>query len=78
MADIGTPKNWLVSPTKEIDDMWIDVQIQEKRSRIVRHQQDIEDLKKGKLTELAAIIKMLELEIKKLVDTKAITVPADK
>jgi len=78
MADIGTPKNWLVSPTKEIDDMWIDVQIQEKKSRIVRHKQDIEDLQKGKLTELAAIIKMLELEIKKLEDTKALTVQADK
>ncbi len=25
MADIGTPKNWMVSPTKEIEDMWIDV-----------------------------------------------------
>ena len=71
MADIGTPKNWLVSPTKEIDDMWIDVQIQEKKSRIVRHQQDIEDLKKGKLTELAAIIKMLEMEIVALQQKKA-------
>jgi hypothetical protein len=70
MADIGTPKNFLVSPTKEIEDMWIDVQIQEKRSRIARHHQDIEDIKKGKLTELAAIIKMLEMEVKMLIDKK--------
>jgi len=70
MADIGTPKNWLVSPTKEIDDMWIEVQIQEKRSRIARHKQDIEDLQKGKLKELGAIIMMLELEIKELENKK--------
>ena len=70
MADIGSPKNWLVSPTKEIDDMWIEVQIQEKRSRIARHRQDIEDLTKGKLKELGAIIMMLELEIKELENKK--------
>ena len=66
MADIGVNKQWLVSPTKEIEDMWITVQIQEKRSRIARHKQDIEDLHKGKLTELYALIKMLELEVKNL------------
>jgi hypothetical protein len=74
MADIGTPKNFLVSPTKEIEDMWIDVQIQEKRSRIARHHQDIEDIKKGKLTELAAIIKMLEMEVNMLLQKKAVDV----
>jgi hypothetical protein len=74
MADIGTPKNFLVSPTKEIEDMWIDVQIQEKRSRIARHHQDIEDIKKGKLTELAAIIKMLEMEVQMLVQKKVVDV----
>ena len=66
MADIGVNKQWLVSPTKEIEDMWLTVQIQEKRSRIARHRQDIEDLQKGKLTELNASIKMLEMEVKEL------------
>jgi hypothetical protein len=74
MADIGVPRNWLVSPTKEIEDMWIDVQIQEKKSRIVRHRQDIEDLQKGKLTELNAIIKMLEMEVKELEQKKAVDI----
>lgn len=71
MADVGVPKNFLVSPTKEIEDMWVDVQIQEKKSRIARHHQDIEDIKKGKLTELAAIIKMLEMEVNMLIQKKA-------
>ena len=71
MADIGVQRNWLVSPTKEIEDMWIDVQIQEKRSRIARHRQDIEDIQKGKLTELNAIIKTLEMEVQFLLAKKA-------
>jgi len=51
--------------------MWIDVQIQEKRSRIARHKQDIEDIQKGKLTELNAIIKTLEMEVQFLIAKKA-------
>ena len=74
MADIGVNKQWLVSPTKEIEDMWITVQIQEKKSRIVRHRQDIEDLQKGKLTEIGALIKMLEMEVKELEGKLAIDV----
>ena len=66
MADIGIPRNWLVSPTKEIDDMWIRVQIQEKRSQIVRFTQDIVDLQKGRILDLQARIKMCELEIRNL------------
>lgn len=66
MADIGIPKNWLVSPTEEIDNMWSEVAIQEKRSAIARYKQDIEDLQKGRILDLQARIKMAELEIKKL------------
>jgi hypothetical protein len=66
MADIGIPRGWLVSPTKEIDEMWIQVQIQEKVSRIARWTQDIQDLEKGKILDLRANIKMAELEIMKL------------
>lgn len=74
MADIGIPKNYLVSPTKEIDDMWVKVQIQEKRSQIVRWSQDIEDLQKGRILDLQARIKMAELEIQKLEGSLAIDV----
>jgi hypothetical protein len=74
MADIGIAKNWLVSPTKEIDDMWVKVQIQEKRSQIVRYTQDIEDLQKGRILDLQAKIKMCELEILKLENKLAIEI----
>lgn len=66
MSDIPIEKNWLVSPTKEIDEMWIRVQIQQKISAVNRYKQDIEDLQKGRILDLTARIKMLELEIKKL------------
>jgi hypothetical protein len=70
MADIGTPTNWLVSPDAEIEKKWVEVQIQERRSRIVRYRQDIEDLQKGKMLDLEARIMMLEREIENLEQKK--------
>lgn len=64
MADIGMQRQWLVSPTAEIEQMWKHVQIQEKRSTINRYRQDIEDLTKGRMLDLQAKILMLELEIR--------------
>jgi hypothetical protein len=66
MADLGVQQHWLVSPTKEIEDKWIEVQIQERKSRINRYHQDIEDLKKGRILELEAKIMMLELELNEI------------
>lgn len=66
MSDIGQKTNWLVSPTKEIEEKWIEVQIQERISRINRYRQDIEDYKKGRILELEAKIMMLELELKEI------------
>lgn len=66
MADVNVPGTWLVSPTKEIEDKWVEVQIQERVSRIARYKQDIEDLKKGKILELEAKIMLLELELKEI------------
>ena len=66
MADVGVQGNWLVSPTKEIEDKWIEVQIQERISRIARYKQDIEDLKKVRILELEAKIMLLELELKEI------------
>lgn len=74
MADIGIPKNWLVSPTKEIDEMWVKVQIQEKKSQISRYKQDIEDLTRGRILDLQARIKMCELECAKLENSLAVDV----
>ena len=66
MADIGERHQWLVSPTKEIEDKWVEVQIQERISRIARYKQDIEDFKKGRILELEAKIMLLELELKEI------------
>jgi hypothetical protein len=66
MSDIGERQQWLVSPTKEIEDKWIEVQIQERVSRIARYKQDIEDFKKGRILELEAKIMLLELELKEI------------
>jgi hypothetical protein len=63
MADIGSPQNWLVSKDVEVEKMWISVQIQEKKSRIVKTKQDIEDLMKGMKLKLEAQIIMLDKEI---------------
>ena len=67
MADIGERRQtWLVSPTKEIEEKWVEVQIQERVSRIARYRQDIEDFKKGRILELEAKIMLLELELKEI------------
>ena len=66
MADLGTKQNWLASPTREIEEKWIDVQIQERRSRIAKTKQDIEDLERGTKVKLQAQIMMLEREMKEL------------
>lgn len=75
MADLGVPRQeqWLVDPTQEIKDLWKQAKIQEFRSRISRHKQDIEDLEKGRIMDLQARIKMLELELRSL-ETETITV----
>lgn len=62
MADLGS-SHWLVSPDHEIEQKWIDVQIQEKKSRITRYKQDIEDLQKGKILDIECRISMLEKEV---------------
>ena len=66
MADIPIQGNWLVSPTREIEKKWIEVQIQERKSRIARYKQDKEDLLKGKVVDIDARIMMLEIEEKEL------------
>ena len=65
MADLQEG-NWLVNPDAEIKLKWIEVQIQERKSRIARHRQDKEDLIKGKLVDLDARILMLDKELKNL------------
>ena len=74
MADVGVNKQWLVSPTQEIEDMWVKVAIQEKKSRIVKHKQDLEDLMQGEVVKIQALIKMLELEQKELESKLVVTV----
>jgi hypothetical protein len=66
MADLQVEGNWLVTPNAEIERKWVEVQIQERKSRIARHRQDMEDLIKGKMVDLEARILMLEQELKEL------------
>ena len=68
MSDLPVEGNWLVAPDTDIKRKWIEVQIQERKSRIARHKQDIEDLKKGKIVDLEARILMLD---KELIDLEA-------
>ena len=63
MADLGRTQSWLVSPNLAIEIKWVEVQIQEKKSRLNAAKQTIEDLQKGKIVELEAQIMMLEKEI---------------
>lgn len=77
MADIGVPQNWLVSKDIEVERKWIDVQIQERKSRIVKTKQDIEDLEKGMKVKLEAMVMMLEKEIAFLEDKKRKITPED-
>jgi len=64
MADIGQGSaGFLVSPTAEVEKKWIDVQIQEKISRIARWKQDIDDLQNGKILDLECRITMAEKEV---------------
>ena len=70
MADLQTEGNWLVSPDTDIKRKWIEVQIQERKSRIARHHQDIEDLLKDKVLDLEARIMMLERELSELEQEK--------
>jgi len=71
MADLGS-NNWLVSPTHEVEQKWIAVQIQERKSQIVKLKQDIEDLIKGRQVALEAKILMLESEVIELENKKVI------
>ena len=76
MADLPIEGNWLVCPDVEIKRKWIEVQIQERRSRIARHRQDMEDLVKGKLVDLEARILMLDKELLELEkEKKQLAVP---
>lgn len=70
MADLDVNRGWLVSPNAEVELMWLNVQIQERRSRIARYKQDIEDLQKGKILDLQAKIIMLEKEVAAMEQSK--------
>ena len=66
MTDLGRQENWLVSPTREVEAKWMDVKIQEVRSRIAANTQRIEDALKGVIVDLEAKNLMLHMELNKL------------
>lgn len=77
MGDLPIPRGWLVEPDIEVKIKWCDVQIQEKKSRIVRHRQDIEDLIKGRIIEFEANIMMLEKEVYDLEQKRMRLIPIE-
>lgn len=66
MADLPIPHNYDVEAPASVLKKLVEIKIQEYRSRVVRHKQDIEDLLKGKVKDLETKITMLELSIKEL------------
>lgn len=70
MADIGVNRNYLVEPNRDVKIKWLEIQIQERRSRVVRLRQDIEDITKGKIVELEAQMIIANNELIKLENDK--------
>jgi len=76
MADLNST-NWLVSPNRDVEQMWFDVQIQEKKSALASTKrsldelkQKIEDIQKGQIVGLNARALMLSREIQFLESKK--------
>jgi hypothetical protein len=67
MADMGGG-NFMVPENYEVKVLRLQTHIQERKSRIVRLNQDIEDLKEAAIKSKQAEVKMLELELSKLTD----------
>ena len=67
MADMGGSK-FLVPENYEVKVLRLQALIQERKSRIVRLKQDIEDLTEMAIRSKQAEVKMLELELNKLSD----------
>jgi len=65
MADTDTNR-YLVNPNHDVKILRLQVLIQEKKSRIKRLNQDIEDLTEMAIKSKQAEVKMLELELHKL------------
>jgi len=66
MADKPIQRNWLVDPTRDIQEKWLRVERQQKISQLNKTRQDIEDLKMGQILGLEATCDMLELEVKRI------------
>lgn len=65
MADMGNNK-YLVDANHDVKILRLQTLIQERKSRIVRLNQDIEDLTEMAIKSKQAEVKMLELELDKL------------
>jgi len=63
MPDLGD--NQLVKPSDEVEKRWLMVQIQERKSKIARFKQDIEDIVNGKIVALEAQVLLAQQELQK-------------
>jgi hypothetical protein len=76
MADIGSNR-YLVDPNLKVKVLAKEVEIQDRKSRIVKLKQDIEDLTEMAIKSKQAELEMLELEYQKLNEDLAILKPQD-
>lgn len=70
MGDLKVMQQYAITPPPEVEQMWINVKIQEKKSTIAGIKQLIEDLKKGKILDLEARVIMNEKELEMLIQSK--------
>jgi len=71
MADLPIPReDFGVEPPMSVLRKWLDVEIQQVKSRVSSTRQSIEDLKCGEVVKLEAILEMLELKLQNLEDKR--------
>ena len=68
MADLAVPVTYLenIKEPVSVQRKWLQVQIQERKSRINATRQTIEDLQKGQIVKLEGTMEMLTLELNEL------------
>lgn len=77
MGDIGGNSKHIVQQSHGVKIKNIQILIQEKKSRIVRLKQDIEDLKHAAIIQKEAEIEMLELDLAELNKRLTTVAPTD-
>jgi len=70
MADTGVPSQDLAKPTVQVQRLWFDDQIAEKRYQLSRVKADVERFVQGTIKKMEADVIMLDREIAELMRKK--------